>query len=381
MGNTLDWKRMKEKVDKTVGYIVPKTKGYIAPTTESTIKPTTQSTTKQKQYFEEGWKKEKIHDVVGNVKSKIHNFGENIKNAFAQAGESIKDSKADAKSENDIKIEGHEDAYELQKQYLEEYLGRGEFDYDINTDEMYKLYRQQALDTAEKLRRDTTAQAAGLTGGYGSTYAAAVGSEAAADYMHDFDAEIAPELYEAAYSRYKNEGADLLEKSDIAGALGDSLYQGSDEYNAILAALGEATGESEGGLSEADKKHLEHRIFDSGGWFDIGDSSMLEEIEEQVIENGMSYDEFYAFLVEKGQWEDTKEKMTSEEIAYLSSRAIETRVTQWKNSDGHSPLEYARNLYNSGAGNEAIIDKLYEYKSKDGKSLSDEDIAFIINNI
>ena len=117
----------------------------------------------------------------------------------------------------------YEDYYQMQKDYIEKYINREDFSYDVNADELYKTFRQQALAKAETARRDATARAAGLTGGYGSTYAGAVGNAAYDSAMQSVD-DIIPELYNAAYTRYQNEGSNILNKASLAGQMGDNLY-------------------------------------------------------------------------------------------------------------------------------------------------------------
>lgn len=147
----------------------------------------------------------------------------------------------DAPEEN-----SHEEWYGRAQGYLDEYLGREGFSYDVNADELYRTFRQQAMAKAEASRRDATARAAGLTGGYGSTYAGAVGNAAYDSAMESVD-EIIPELYNAAYSRYQQEGQDLLTKASVAGQIGDRLYNESQTkaQNSAQAVVDQQIAEEE----------------------------------------------------------------------------------------------------------------------------------------
>lgn len=146
-------------------------------------------------------------------------------------------------------LEEYEKMHKMRDEYLDEYLNREGFSYDINADELYKTFRQQALAKAEASRRDATARAAGLTGGYGSTYAGAVGNAAFDSAMESVD-EIIPELYDAAYSKYQQEGEDILSKASLAGQMGDNLYS---EKQAKIKAENQAKEDQKAAEDEAYK--------------------------------------------------------------------------------------------------------------------------------
>ena len=56
--------------------------------------------------------------------------------------------------------------------------------------------------------RDSMGQAAALTGGYGSSYAQQAGQQEYDSYLQKLG-EVLPELYSAAYQRYKDQGESL----------------------------------------------------------------------------------------------------------------------------------------------------------------------------
>ena len=57
------------------------------------------------------------------------------------------------------------------------------FKYDLNADMLYKQAVDNALQQGQMAMQDTMAQAAALTGGYGNSYAAAVGNQAYQNYV------------------------------------------------------------------------------------------------------------------------------------------------------------------------------------------------------
>lgn len=79
-----------------------------------------------------------------------------------------------------------------------------EFSYDYRDDPSYQQYRQQYIRNGQLAMQDTMGQAAGLTGGYGSSYSQSVGQQAYQGYMNQLNA-VVPELYQNAYNRYLND--------------------------------------------------------------------------------------------------------------------------------------------------------------------------------
>ena len=159
--------------------------------------------------------------------------------------------------------------YKLAQDYMDKYIKRDSFSYDVNTDKMYAMYRDQYLNQAQQAQKDAMAQAAALTGGYGSTYASAMGQRAYSAEMDKLDAK-ASELYDNAYARYLQEGQNMLDAASLYGSqaetlenriandkanmlsnaqlqytLGQQKYQESDEYkNTVAQEEKESTLES-----------------------------------------------------------------------------------------------------------------------------------------
>lgn len=103
---------------------------------------------------------------------------------------------------------------------------RKPFSYDIGTDPVYQQYREQYQRQGRLAMQDTMGQAAALTGGYGSTYGEQVGQQAYNAYLQNLN-EIVPDLYNAAYNRYRDEGTDLYNQY---GLLSDRENQAYSRY-------------------------------------------------------------------------------------------------------------------------------------------------------
>lgn len=107
-------------------------------------------------------------------------------------------------------------------------MNRGEFSYDVNKDKLYQQYRDLYAQMGRGAMEDTMGQASALTGGYGSTYSQNAGQQAYNAYLQKLN-EVVPELYNAAYNRYNQEGQDLMNLYSMARSNADSAYE--RDYN------------------------------------------------------------------------------------------------------------------------------------------------------
>ena len=103
---------------------------------------------------------------------------------------------------------------------------RKPFSYDIGTEPVSQQYREQYQRQGRLAMQDTMGQAAALTGGYGSTYGEQVGQQAYNAYLQNLN-DIVPDLYNAAYNRYRDEGTDLYNQY---GLLSDRENQAYSRY-------------------------------------------------------------------------------------------------------------------------------------------------------
>lgn len=99
---------------------------------------------------------------------------------------------------------------------LNEYNNRPKFEYDVNADALYQQYKDQYEREGAKAMEDTIGKASALTGGYANSYAQAAGQEVYNDYLNKVN-DIVPSLYNIAYSKYQDEGKQILQKADNLG--------------------------------------------------------------------------------------------------------------------------------------------------------------------
>lgn len=93
--------------------------------------------------------------------------------------------------------------------YGNQIANREAFSYDPNSDALYNMYKDMYVQQGKMAMMDTMGQAAALTGGYGNSYAQAVGQQAYNQQLNQLN-EVLPELSQMAYNRYQDEGQNLL---------------------------------------------------------------------------------------------------------------------------------------------------------------------------
>ena len=110
-------------------------------------------------------------------------------------------------------------------------VSREAFKYDPMSDSLYGQYREQYTRMGRMAMMDSMGKAAALTGGYGSSYAQKVGQQEYDEYLQKLG-QVMPELYAAAYQRYKDQGEDLESKYQTLRGLEGQEY---DRYRDQVA--------------------------------------------------------------------------------------------------------------------------------------------------
>ena len=116
------------------------------------------------------------------------------------------------------------DTYGAQVKDLQSRLtNRSPFTYSIDTDALFRQYRDRYQSLGRRAMEDTVGQAQAMTGGYGNSWAQTVGQQSYQTYLGELG-QIVPKLYEQALERYKQEGRDLQTRYDAAKALEQEEY-------------------------------------------------------------------------------------------------------------------------------------------------------------
>lgn len=94
---------------------------------------------------------------------------------------------------------------------MQQIMGQGQFNYDMNGDALYQQYTDIYENQARLSMENAMAQASALTGGYGSSYSQAVGQQAYAQQLQNLN-EVGMDLYDRAYARDQAERQQLLQQ-------------------------------------------------------------------------------------------------------------------------------------------------------------------------
>lgn len=106
---------------------------------------------------------------------------------------------------------------------IDSILNREKFSYDYAADPMYQQYAQQYQRGGQLAMKGAMAESAALTGGYGNSYAQQVGQQTYQQYMENLAGKI-PELREAAYNMYQDEGAAMRDNLGMLQGADDRDY-------------------------------------------------------------------------------------------------------------------------------------------------------------
>lgn len=119
----------------------------------------------------------------------------------------------------------YESAFDEQLAALyEEMNGREAFSYDPAADAAFQSYLKRYTREGKAAMADTMAQGAHLSGGYGSTYAQSAAQQAYNSYLARLS-DVLPELQEAAYARYLDDGAALLDRYELLRSRDEADYE------------------------------------------------------------------------------------------------------------------------------------------------------------
>lgn len=106
---------------------------------------------------------------------------------------------------------------------LDAISGYKPFSYDVESDPLYKLYRNQYLREGRRAVEDTMGSFAGMTGGIPSSYAVTAAAQAGNYYNSQLNDRI-PELYQLAYDRYRNDYDKLFDELNMYMTADDIAY-------------------------------------------------------------------------------------------------------------------------------------------------------------
>lgn len=159
-------------------------------------------------------------------------------------------------------------------------VNRPQFTYSPENDPVYGAYRERYVREGQYAMRDTMGQAASLTGGYGSSYAQAVGQQQYDAYLQKLG-DALPQLYAQAYERYRAQGEQLNDRLDAAGKLAEAEYGRQRDKAADAKFAMQMQNEQE--TQRYDRQQSAYKNL-----YDIILKTGYEPAEQELAEGGMS---------------------------------------------------------------------------------------------
>ena len=166
-------------------------------------------------------------------------------------------------------------------------MNREKFSYDLNGDALYQQYKDQYTTQGEMAMMDTMGQVAAMTGGYGNSYAQAVGQQAYQGYLQQLNDKI-PELYQLALNQYNQEGQDLYNQYSMLGT------QEQQDYGRYRDTVSDYNTE----LDRLYSQYNTERDYDYGKWADNRDFGYGQFVDDRNYEYQTGRDS-----IADAQWE------------------------------------------------------------------------------
>lgn len=183
---------------------------------------------------------------------------------------------------------------------LSDISNRKGFSYDMNEDPMYQQYRDQYIREGQRAMKDTAAQTAALTGGYGSTYGAIAAQQGYDNYLAGLNDRV-PQLEQMAYGRYTDEladkynqlGAYQTEENRLYGQYMDALGQYNTDRNFAFGSMQAAMDQNN------HENEFDRSLFESDRNYGLTEEQWKFQQQQQAIENALSTGD-YSKLKELG---------------------------------------------------------------------------------
>ena len=170
---------------------------------------------------------------------------------------------------------------------IDQITNRDKFSYDLNGDALYQQYKDQYTQQGKMAMMDTMGQAQAMTGGYGNSYAQAVGQQAYQGYLQKLN-EVMPELYGMALDQYNQEGQDLLNQYSLLASQDEQDYgRYQDEVSEYYTQL-----------QQMYDQYNTERNYDYSQWADGRDFAYDQYSDDRAYEYQQERD-----LVEDEQWQ------------------------------------------------------------------------------
>lgn len=261
---------------------------------------------------------------------------------------------------------------------IDSILNREEFNVDdVYDSDLYENYRQRYMQQGQKAMRDTIGQASQMTGGYGSTYAQAVGQQAYDNYMSQLGDKTL-DIYDRVYNQYLQEGQELYNQLGMVNNQ-DSIDYGryrdsvNDYYNDLNyyagrydSSYGQDFGEYQTDLAAQQwaEEYAYQKTQDA-----LAQQNWQAEFDYQKEQDALQYALQQQQLAlsyarsrsggssggsSKKTSEDTKQTRKAMQQANLGARAYEIYEARKLKDQGADDVDIVQGLYDKGLVGEEI---------------------------
>lgn len=173
-----------------------------------------------------------------------------------------------------------------------------DFEYDPEKDIAYQVYKEQYMKNARKAADDTWGRNAARSGGYANSAAMAASDQAYYDHMSELN-NVIPLLMDKAYSRYRDEKADLYDMLDMYGTPLEHSKTEMDAQtaqNKLIADAMKADYDRSSDIAEANRleENERRRIHENDRDYERG----IYEFDENLKET-KRYNDIQSAMIEK----------------------------------------------------------------------------------
>lgn len=229
-------------------------------------------------------------------------------------------------------------------QTLDAILNGEKFTYDFNVDPLYQQLEDNFVKQGKMAMQDATAQAAALSGGYGSSYGTTAGTQAYLQNMNELN-ELVPDLQERAYQAYVNS------QNQLAQNLALLQQQEADAYGKYRDEVGDYNTE---------RDYLYNKLANER---DIDWSKYLQEV--SGYESDRDYNESVRQYEEQFDYQKERDKVSDEQW----QKSYELSKASKSSSGGGSNSSYTNTV--SASELEKMEDELEsisgDFKDANGK--------------
>ena len=248
-------------------------------------------------------------------------------------------------------------------------MNRPKFQYDVNKDPLFQQYKNQYTVQGQRAMQDTVGQMAGLTGGYGNSWGATVGSQAYQAYLQQLNDRI-PELEQRAFDRYTAEGDEMRANMDLTRALEDMDYS---RYR-------DTVSDWQTDRNFANILYSQERNWEQTDWQNMRNYyTTLANMENSDYWTGENFTEnqrqFNETLAENKRQADMLEAYRRDELAERARQFDADLAERIRSTDLEDRREWARIEEEARKFNEELAERVREYDTTfaENKRIADRD--------